>query len=32
MTDTEIRVKGMTAFSTSLGFVEAACFISLVLR
>ena len=32
MTDTEIRVKGMTALSTSLGSVEAERFISLVLR
>lgn len=32
MTDTEIRVKGMTALSTSLGCVEAERFISLVLR
>jgi hypothetical protein len=32
MTDTEIRIKGMTALSTSLGSVEAERFISLVLR
>jgi len=32
MTDTEIRVKGMTALSASLSSVEAERFISLVLR
>ncbi len=32
MTDTEIRVKGITALSTSLGSVEAERFIALILR
>lgn len=32
MTDTEIRVKGMTALSASLGTVEAERFIALILR
>ena len=32
MTDTEIRVKGVTVLSDSLGSVEAERFISLMLR
>ncbi|MES2707666.1 MAG: hypothetical protein V4726_13820 [Verrucomicrobiota bacterium] len=32
MTDTEIRVKGITALSASLGTVEAERFIALILR
>lgn len=32
MTDTEIRVKGITALSNSLGTVEAERFIALILR
>ena len=32
MTDTEIRVKGITALSASLGSVEAERFIALILR
>lgn len=32
MTDTEIRVKGIQALSTSLGSVEAERFIALILR
>ena len=32
MTDTEIRVKGVAALSSSLGTVEAERFIALILR
>lgn len=32
MTDTEIRVKGLAALSSSLGTVEAERFIALILR
>ena len=32
MTDTEIRVKGIAALSSSLGSVEAERFIALILR
>lgn len=32
MTDTEIRVRGITALSSSLGSVEAERFIALILR